>query len=192
MTGQTQLMLLAPPYYEGDVDSCVVGRLVLLRGPFQIERKKTAGGRGRGKGAQCTAILKTEAHFLGGPTVSELLYVEAWGEAATDFAKAVRIGGGYCISGGDVVSAAPQYSTSRLHYYMKVKAPLGIATRVTETSDKPWTDLPATHPFHKRGESRPHNDCSMVAARFHLRQLTCGCPCQPARASDGDHRIVCS
>ena len=59
MTGQTQLMLLAPPYYEGDVDSCVVGRLVLLRGPFQIERKKTAGGRGRGKGAQCT--VSTEA-----------------------------------------------------------------------------------------------------------------------------------
>ena len=147
MTGQSQLMVLAPPYYEGDVDSCVVGRLVLLRGPFQIERKKTAGGRGKGKGAQCTATLKTEAHFLGGPTVSDLLYVEAWGEAATDFAKAVRIGGVYCISGGDVVSAAPQYSTSRLHYYMKVKAPLGIATRVTETSDKPWTDLPTTHPF---------------------------------------------
>ena len=87
------------------------------------------------------------AHFLGGTTVSDILYVEAWAEAAADLATAVKLGGVYCISGGEIVSAAPRYSTSRLHYYMKIKAPLGVATRITETSDKRWADLPATHPF---------------------------------------------
>ena len=142
-------MALAPPHYEGDTDSCVVGRLVLLRGPFEISRRKTLGGKGkgRGKGAEPKPTVKTEAHFLGGPTVSDILYVEAWAEAADDFAKAVKLGGVYCIAGGEIVSAAPQYSTSRLHYYLKVKAPLGVATRITETSEKPWSDLPTTHPF---------------------------------------------
>ena len=166
MAQASQLMALAPPHYEGDPDSCVVGRLVILRGPFEVARRNTTGGKGKGKAQQAASTPKTEAHFLGGPTASDILYVEAWAEAAGDFANAVRLGGVYCISGGEIVSAAPQYSTSCLHYYIKVKPPLGLATRITETSEKPWADLPTVHPFtsvESLGRAPDHHQVCLVA-----------------------------
>ena len=103
----TSTVSLAPSEYTGEPGTSVVGRLVLKRGPVQFgddgrggvassqgakgkggaASSQGAKGRGRGKTPTDTRPKKTELHFLGGGTVADVLYVDAWADAADTLGK---------------------------------------------------------------------------------------------------------
>ena len=41
----------------------------------------------------------------------------------------------------------PRNSTSRLNYFIRALAPIGMKTRVEKCTESPWADLPMRHPF---------------------------------------------
>ena len=110
-------MLLGPKDYEGEKGSAAVGRLVLNRGPFELETrdKETQGkaqtprkgSRGNEKNSSDTNNLKSEHHFLGGDSTDDILFVKAWGQAAIELCKLLKIGEIYSISGGVIIGKTP-------------------------------------------------------------------------------------
>ena len=79
----------------------------------------------------------------------EILYVEAWAEAAADFRRLAVIGRLLKIQNPKVVPQRPKYSTSRLPYFLRVVGPVGIRTLVEmmEDASDPWSSIPQRHPY---------------------------------------------
>ena len=119
-----KLMVLKPSEYWGEEGTCVVGRVVMMRGPFKPEKKaagedatpppkgwKGASGKKGGKGGKIKApqavSQKAEVHFLGGTTLSEVLYMDAWADGADQLMGAVKEGSVYRISGARNIKSAP-------------------------------------------------------------------------------------
>ena len=51
------------------------------------------------------------------------------------------------IQGGTVQEQLPLYTTSRLHYYLRLKGTLGIHVHAVKLPADPWPDVPAVHPL---------------------------------------------
>ena len=88
-----------------------------------------------------------EVHILGGTTRDEVLYVEGFYEAAAQLGIAVHLGLVYRIAGGQYVQKSPEYSTSKLPYFLRCMTPVGVKTLIEACTDQPWCDLPLAHPF---------------------------------------------
>ncbi len=144
-------LALSPREFSGDPATCVCGRVVVLRGPVEVSTREAASGKskaaGRSKGKELSLGKKIEVHLLGGNTLVDVLFLDAWADAADQAKDAMELGKVYRISGGTVVGQTPKYSTSRLTYFMRVKPPLGVNTVVHEITEGPWTDIPLHHLF---------------------------------------------
>ena len=79
----------------------------------------------------------------------EILYVEAWAEAAADLRRLAVIGRLLKIQNPKVVPQRPKYSTSRLPYFLRVVSPVGIRTLIEQMVDAQavWTSIPQHHPY---------------------------------------------
>ena len=149
-----KVMLLPPSEYEGEVGTAVAGRVVLMR-RTQISSKDTPSGKGGSKKglAGCTAkgpVDKCEVHVLGGPGMSDVVYLDAWGPDAGPLAALAVRGRLITIANPKVVEQRPKYSTSPLRYFLRVKGPLNVAgTRIQEMAEpvEPWSVIPKHHPF---------------------------------------------
>ena len=51
------------------------------------------------------------------------------------------------IQGGTVQSTPPVYSTSKLHYHLRLKGTLGLNVLATKLTEQPWSDVPDVHPL---------------------------------------------
>ena len=126
-------MILCPHEFRGDRGTSVCGRVVLVRGPVDIGIKDHLGiakspvrnSQGKGKKSNGSeGRKKFEVHLLGGKTHGDILFLEAWGDAAVQVERQMTLGKVYCISGATVVTKAPPFSTSRLTYFCGHKRPL--------------------------------------------------------------------
>ena len=79
------VMVLSPSEFEGEVGTAVAGRVVLARRTTVQQRQqqgkgkgKKAGGGKEGKGE----TVKCELHVLGGSTMADMLFVDAWADDA--------------------------------------------------------------------------------------------------------------
>ena len=69
------------------------------------------------------------------------------GEIGDQLAQKCTVGDVVAIQGGSFVAIPAQYSTSRLHYHLRLKGPLGLQVRVQKLPQAPWEGLPAVHPL---------------------------------------------
>ena len=129
---------------------------MIKRGPFDLKERgesiepmfaPKSGKASRSKGStgknKLGPTMKLECHFLGGSTLDEILYAEAWGDAATRVDGQCVLGKLYKLIDCKYVAKTPQYSTSRLTYFVR----LDPTTSIEECTTKPWTDIPAQHPI---------------------------------------------
>ena len=135
----TMSVILPPSEFRGTPKTSVAGRIVIRRGPFSLNRREqaptqsvTKGGKGKhGKrSASSEGNSKTEIHLLGGTDASEVLFGEAWAENASTLAREVELGKLYIISGARYVAKAPEYSTSRLMYYLRFEGRFASKSRL--------------------------------------------------------------
>ena len=149
MAEQGDVCLLKPSEYRGEPGTAVAGRIVIRR-VMNITPSTRPGGStpkgGKGKGKERVPWSKVEFHISGSSSVGDILYAEAWGDAAEAVKSHAR---GKCVSiqNAEVVHSEPKFSTSRLPYYLKIKGPVGIRTLIREVADQPWTDVPQLHPL---------------------------------------------
>ena len=137
-----EVCLLKPSEYRGEAGTAVVGRIVIKR--MQIIKPKEDKGKAKGKGKGDKE--KIEIHISGGDTVADVLYAEAWGDAASNLKNSWNEQQCVSIQNADVVQSGPMYSTSRLPYFLRIKAPVGIRTIIREVTHEPWTNIPLFHP----------------------------------------------
>ena len=149
-------VILPPSEFRGTPNTSVAGRIVIRRGPFNLNRREQAptqsvskGGKGKhGKrSASSEGNSKTEIHVLGGTDASEVLFGEAWAENASTLAREVELGKLYIISGARYVAKAPEYSTSRLMYYLRFEGRFGTQIKISEWTENPRADIPLHHPL---------------------------------------------
>ena len=154
-------MILPPSEYSGEQGTWVAGRVVCVRRATLLPKSK--GKKGKGKGAD-QPTEKCEVHLLGGDSTSEVLYVEAWGEAAAAYHTLSPKGRLQKLQNAKVISQRPLYSSSRLSYHLRIVGPIGIKTRVQELQDvqPPWSTLPAHHPFVDISDLRRVTDSLQV------------------------------
>ena len=144
-------MLVPPAEYDGQEGTAVAGMVQQTR-YVEIPPKAIpagSGGKSGGKGAKAAQPKwKFEAHLGAGatPTPSNVVYMEAWGDAAHAAHKLLVQGKPFSVEGATMVSKAPQYSPSRLTYWLKLEGPLGIKTVVKPLTEDPWISLPKTLP----------------------------------------------
>ena len=145
-----QLMLLAPSEYEGENGTAVVGRIVMTR----MVRLPPRDSKGKSKGSkrgnkQSESSDKCEVHLLGGKTMSDMLYCEAWGDDARSLASIAKRGVVVKLYDAKVIAQPPKYSTSPLCYHLRVQGPLNLHTKIEVLSPvlPPWHELPMHHPF---------------------------------------------
>ena len=138
MADNENVPLLAPSEFSGDAGTCVVGRVVILRGPVDVRRatgdtggvgsqasQGAAKGLSRGKQRGKRQVrddgpqMKTEVHFLGGASMGEVLYMEAWGDVAAQVSSLLELGKVYRVPGARLMLQMPRLSTSRLDYYLR-------------------------------------------------------------------------
>ena len=83
--------------------------------------------------------------------MADMLYVDAWGDAAETLYTIAQRGKVIKIVNPRVIEQRPQYSTSPLRYFLRVKAPLNnvTGTRVDVMTEppEPWSTIPQNHPF---------------------------------------------
>ena len=148
------VMVLSPSEFEGEVGTAVAGRVVLARRSTVQQRQqqgkgkgKKAGGGKEGKGE----TVKCELHVLGGSTMADMLFVDAWGDDAVNLHKIAERGRIIKIVNPRVIDQRPQYSSSPLRYFLRVKAPLnnltGTRVEVMTQPPEPWSTIPQNHPF---------------------------------------------
>jgi hypothetical protein len=148
-------MTLVPSEFSGEANTCVIGRVVIRRGPFELklQNKSTSQTKGKGKKSKQSGkgndqpTTKAEVHLLGGTTLDEVLFFEGWYDAARQMMDVLQLGEVYRIYGAAIVAECPQYSTSRLTYYLKCTKPVGVNTLIEHCTSSPWSELPAHHPF---------------------------------------------
>ena len=78
---------------------------------------------------------------------TEVLYIEAWGEIGDKLLQLCQVGDLVAIQGGTVQAAPATFSTSRLHYHLRLKGTLGITVLATKLTEAPWADVPDLHPL---------------------------------------------
>jgi hypothetical protein len=150
-------VLLKPSEYQGAQGTAVAGRIVICSTQEVESRSKTSspaapskgkGGKGKaGKATLTSSSAKIELHLSGTESASEVLYVEAWGELAQQVQKKCQVGDLVTISGGTIISAAQQYSTSKLHYHLRLKGVWGVQVIIAKVETLPWSLPPTTHPL---------------------------------------------
>ena len=148
---------MQPSAYEGAEKTCFVGRIVMIRGPFEIPRRtqeangvasgkqskgKPRKGNKKGSATQQEKLMKMEIHFQGGQGLEDVLYAEAW-EDLDRLEKELEDKKVYRVSGVRYVAQQPKFSTSILTYHVK----LGKKTVVEEVGEKEYMELPKHHPF---------------------------------------------
>ena len=156
-------LLMPPSEFSGD--GWLTGRVVLLRMVNLPERDLPHGGKAgsknkgvKGKGAQSQEGDKTkdktkcELHLLGGTTMGEVVFIEAWGDGATALhtsaEQAQREEKLLALANVKIINQYNKYSTSRLSWYVRVIAPVGIRSKVElVTADGRWAQLPKHHPW---------------------------------------------
>ena len=149
-------LLVAPSEYTGE--GWLTGRVVLLRlvdlGAGQWTQtqagKGTSGGKGTGRCQQDQGERwKCEVHLLGGKARGDVVFCEAWGEAAGRLhtvAKSCETEGKLlCLSNVKIVHQYNQNGTPRLPYYVCLIAPKGQVAMVE--AEGRWADIPGHHPF---------------------------------------------
>ena len=155
-------LTLTPSEYEGETGTCVLGRVVIKRGPFnlretnkrgedsdQAQGSKNAKGRSKGdktKKSKDAKLMKLECHLLGGEGLDEVLYCEAWGDVAEQVNKTLELGKLYRIADAKYIAKAPMYSTSSREYYLRLDGPLSKNTKI-EKCDSKQPQIPMSHPF---------------------------------------------
>ena len=87
-----EISILSPTEFQGDASTAVAGRVVLSR-LFIFESKGKSKGKGTKKGSPPQQTEKCELHILGGPSVSQILYLEAFGDDARALQAAASNGG---------------------------------------------------------------------------------------------------
>eukprot|EP00435_Cladocopium_sp_Y103_P054195 s3399_g17.t1 len=121
---------LKPSEYHGDQNTAVVGRIVILKHQEIPQKKSVAaaavpvggrkgkvaaaavpvggrkgkGGKAGKKSAEPQTLRKLEAHLAATEALSEVLFVEAWGEVADQLAQKCKIGDLVAIQGGEVAA----------------------------------------------------------------------------------------
>ena len=120
-------MILPPSEFSGEPGTWVAGRVVCVRRTTLLQKNK--GKKGKGKGAD-QPTEKCEVHLLGGDSTSEVLYVEAWGEAAAAYHTLSPKGRLQKLQNAKVISQRPLFSSSRLPYFLRIVGQIGIKTRV--------------------------------------------------------------
>ena len=80
-------------------------------------------------------------------SVNEVVYVEAWGEQATQLGLRCKVGDLIALTRATVISTAQMYSTSRLPYHLRVKGIVGTQVLVQKLESLPWSGVPAHHPL---------------------------------------------
>ena len=165
-------LALSPREYDGDPATCVYGRVVMVRGPVVVGSQEAAQSKGKsktkakgsGKSKDKGLAQKIEVHLLGGDTVGDVLFLDAWRDTAEQVRRAMELGKVYRVSGGSVVRQSPKYSTSRLPYFLRVVPPLGTKTVIQECTASPWADVPSHHPFADIGSLGKVSDSLQVCA----------------------------
>ena len=109
--------------------------------------KKGKGGKGGKASADQAPTRKLEAHLAATESLTEVLFVEAWGEIGDQLAQTCTVGDVVAIQGGSFVATPAQYSASRLHYHLRLRGPLGLQVLVQKLEQAPWQGLPALHPL---------------------------------------------
>ena len=151
-------VLLKPSEYQGAQGTAVAGRIVICNVQEVEPRSKAhsaaapAKGRGgKGKPAKAPhasgASTKIELHLSGTESASEVLYIEAWGELAQQVQQKCQVGDLITLVGGTIIHAAQPYSTSKLHYYLRLKGVLGVQIIISKVDTLPWPLPPKTHPL---------------------------------------------
>jgi len=177
------VVVLPPSEYQGEPNTAVGGRVVLRR-KFALERAPGKGSKGKGKGKEknnTSANEKCEVYLLGGQGMQEMLFIEAWGLAAEAFRALAADQRLVQIQNPKVISVRPTYSTSKLHYYLKIEGPVGVATLVQElASEGVW----ATIPMHQsvcrcRCYAEGHRHLELLRAR--QSHISARCPGPPDR-----------
>ena len=74
----------------------------------------------KGAGKKRDSVQKLENHLLGGQTVGDVLFMDAWSEAATQLKEKLELQMVYRISGIKLVHQSPRNSTSRLNYFLSL------------------------------------------------------------------------
>jgi hypothetical protein len=167
----TPMVLVLPPSeYTGEPNTAVGGRVVLRR--KYVLRSDSTKGKGKGKGKKGKTESnnnKCEVHLLGGKGVSEVLFIEAWGNGADALFALAEQGKLVKIQNAKIVPQRPQYSTSKLQYFLRMQNPGGAASLVLElTSEGRWAEIPMHHPFVDVAAMRkvPENLQCCVLARI--------------------------
>ena len=151
-------LLLAPSEFAGELNTSVCGRVVVKRGPITLgevgaesdqsarpRRSSKSGCKGGTK--QKPPPIKLEVHILGGDSAGEVLFLDAWGDAANQLKDRIKVSGIYSFSGVRILNQPPRNSTPRLPYFIRAVPPIGIKTVVADCDEDPWRDLPLHHPF---------------------------------------------
>ena len=147
---------LKPSEYGGLKGTAVAGRVVIM--VEQEVKSKAASAaaatpsKGKGKksskaSSQPPSSTKLEMHIAGADSVNEVVYVEAWGEQATQLGLRCKVGDLIALTGATVISTAQMYSTSRLPYHLRVKGIVGTQVLVQKLESLPWSGVPAHHPL---------------------------------------------
>ena len=110
-------------------------------------KKRTTSRKGKGNKAGKGVPERRTIRKLATQSLNEVLYVEAWGENGDKLAQKCQVGDLVSIQEGAVVAATAQYSTSRLHYHLNLKGPLGLQVIVQKLDEDPWQGIPAVHPL---------------------------------------------
>ena len=71
-------------------------------------------------------MLKAETRILGGNSIDEVLYDDAWYDGDRQLADAVEVGRVYRFVGMKKMDSSPKYSTSKLPYYIRFAPPIGV------------------------------------------------------------------
>ena len=148
---------LKPSEYRGGKNTAVAGRLVIWT-RRELSAKQPSQGHGQpkgkkgkwGKGAsssESNVARKVEAHLAANGNPTEVLYIEAWGEIGDKLLQLCQVGDLVAIQGGTVQAAPAAFSTSRLHYHLRLKGTLGITVLATKLTEDPWADVPDLHPL---------------------------------------------
>ena len=171
-------LLLKPSEYKGDKGTAVAGRVVIMvtQEVKMKESKSLAAsppgkGKGRGKQAgQAGFSAKLELHLAGTDSINEVVFVEAWGENATQLGRRCSVGDLIAITGASVISTAQMYSTSRLPYHLRVKGAIGTLVLVQKLEAPPWTNVPLHHPLVPLGSLERVKDKQQICVAAQIAE----------------------
>ena len=160
------VLVLSPSEFSGEPEAWVAGRVVLKRkftlrsdkgdGSSQTTAQKGSGktgGKGKKGKTDKGPVEKCELHLLGGESMSEVLFIESWGEAADSLMRlaqeSIDTNSLLRVRKAKRVESMPRYSTSRREYYLLAEGPIGKKTLVelwTPETGTSWSQIPSTHP----------------------------------------------